>query len=213
MARRTCRRAPVTGSIRPCANVLDAAVSWEYIRKNPAKLAGPQPQAAASRDPPVHVSPNSKRSPRNSRPPTGRCPSSPRPRDCVPRNGSVLERSDVDRRNGMLHRAPHRVRGEVVELAKTSASRRQVPLSPRALAAVDRRSREARHAPAVPATAGRAAEHRQLPPARSGRRRLRRQACQAGANLRPSRHVRQRVHRRGGRGVRDRPRRWGRAWR
>jgi integrase len=50
----------------------------------------------------------------------------------------VLERSDIDRRNGVLRVRRTLSSGEVVELAKTSRSRRQVPLTSRASAAVDR---------------------------------------------------------------------------
>ena len=55
-----------------------------------------------------------------------------------PEEWVALERRDVDRAAGLLN--VHRTvsAGSVVELAKTSASRRQVPLSPRALAALDR---------------------------------------------------------------------------
>jgi integrase len=54
-----------------------------------------------------------------------------------PEEWQALERSDVDRKAGIVHVRRTVSGGEVVELGKTSRSRRQVPLSPRALAALD----------------------------------------------------------------------------
>src|SRR3954453_9190989 len=54
-----------------------------------------------------------------------------------PEEWQALERRDVDRRGGVVNVRRTVSSGEVVELAKTSASRRQVPLSRRALAALD----------------------------------------------------------------------------
>jgi integrase len=55
-----------------------------------------------------------------------------RPEEWLP-----LERRDIDRTAGVLNVQRTVSSGEVVELGKTSRSRRQVPLSPRALAALD----------------------------------------------------------------------------
>jgi Phage integrase family len=55
-----------------------------------------------------------------------------------PEEWVALERRDVDRRAGLLNVLRTVSDGEVVELAKTSRSRRQVPLSRRALEALDR---------------------------------------------------------------------------
>jgi integrase len=49
----------------------------------------------------------------------------------------ALERRDIDRDAGVLVVRRTVSSGEVVELAKTTRSRRQVPLSGRALAALD----------------------------------------------------------------------------
>jgi integrase len=54
-----------------------------------------------------------------------------------PEEWQALERRDLDRAGGIVHVRRTVSSGEVVDLAKTRASRRQVPLSPRALAAVD----------------------------------------------------------------------------
>jgi integrase len=49
----------------------------------------------------------------------------------------VLERADIDRRNGVLNLRRTLSHGEVVEFAKTHLRRRQVPLTRRALAALE----------------------------------------------------------------------------
>jgi integrase len=54
-----------------------------------------------------------------------------------PEEWQVLERRDIDRTAGVLAVRRTISSGEVVELAKTGRSRRQVPLSERALAALD----------------------------------------------------------------------------
>jgi integrase len=54
-----------------------------------------------------------------------------------PEEWQALERRDVDRREGVLSVRRTVSSGEVVDLGKTNASRRQVPLSRRALAALD----------------------------------------------------------------------------
>jgi integrase len=60
-----------------------------------------------------------------------------------PEEWQALERRDVDRGGGVVYVRRTVSSREVVELAKTSASRRQVPLSPRALAALDAMAIEA----------------------------------------------------------------------
>ena len=54
-----------------------------------------------------------------------------------PEEWQALERRDVDRGAGLLNVRRTVSSGEVVELGKTARSRRQVPLSPRALDALD----------------------------------------------------------------------------
>jgi integrase len=54
-----------------------------------------------------------------------------------PEEWAVLERRDVDRRGAALRVRRTISAGEIVELAKTSRSRREVPLSDRALAALE----------------------------------------------------------------------------
>ena len=55
-----------------------------------------------------------------------------------PEEWAALERRDIDRGSGIVSVRRTVSDGEVVELAKTSASRRQVPVTPRAAAALDR---------------------------------------------------------------------------
>jgi integrase len=55
----------------------------------------------------------------------------------APEEWQALQRRDVDRKARVLNVLRTVSGGEVVELAKTSVSRRQVPLSRRALAALD----------------------------------------------------------------------------
>jgi integrase len=54
-----------------------------------------------------------------------------------PEKWMALERRDIDRQAGVLNIRRTVSSGNVVELGKTSRSRRQVPLSPRALQALD----------------------------------------------------------------------------
>jgi integrase len=124
------------GIVQAFRQCLDAAVRWGHMRANPAKLAGPNPKtprrmirpftraevdqiaaelAAAYRPLPVFASATGLR----------------------PEEWLVLERADLDRRNGVLNVRRTLSDGKVVELAKTDRSRRQVPLTRRALAALD----------------------------------------------------------------------------
>ena len=66
------------------------------------------------------------------------CPTSPPPPGYAPRNGWRSSAATWTARAGLLHVRRTVSSGEVVELGKTSRSRRQVPLSRRALAALDR---------------------------------------------------------------------------
>jgi integrase len=54
-----------------------------------------------------------------------------------PEEWQALERRDIDRRTGVLNVRRTVSSGQIVDLGKTNRSRRQVPLSPRALAALD----------------------------------------------------------------------------
>jgi integrase len=122
-----------TSALRQC---LGAAVRWGYIDRNPAVLAGknrqPDPRAVrvyscaeldaiAIELPPMYAP----------------LPMFAAATGLRPEEWSALERKDIDRTHGCVNVRRTVSSGEVVELGKTSRSRRQVPLSPRALAALD----------------------------------------------------------------------------
>jgi integrase len=115
---------------------LDAAVRWKRMSSNPAKLAGRNPK------PPVRSVRAFTRAEVDAialelsviyRP----LPAFAAATGLRPEEWQALERRDIDRGAGVVHVRRTVSSGEVLELAKTSASRRQVPLSPRALAALD----------------------------------------------------------------------------
>jgi integrase len=115
---------------------LAAAQRWGYIAVNPARLAGRNPQppprpvrvytpaeldAIAAELDPLH------------RP----LPAFAAATGLRPEEWGALERRDIDRRAGHLTVARTVSDGVIFELGKTARSRRQVPLSARALAALD----------------------------------------------------------------------------
>ena len=116
---------------------LGAAVDWGYIAENPAKKAGRNPQP-----PPRSVRPYTfaeldaialELSAEYEPLPDFAAATGLRPEEWM-----ALERRDLDRGAGLFHVRRTVSDGEVVELGKTSRSRRQVPLSRRSLAALDR---------------------------------------------------------------------------
>jgi integrase len=123
----------ISGALR---QTLGAAVRWGYIGSNPAKLVGP------NRQPPpreirvftlAEIDAIAAELPVRYRPiPAFAAATGLRPEEWAP-----LERRDVNRNSAILSVRRTVSDGEVVELAKTSKSRRQVPLSRRALAALD----------------------------------------------------------------------------
>ena len=126
-------RYDVTRALR---QALEAAVRWGHMDRNPAKLAGRNPQP-----PPRPVRAYSyeeldaiaaELSTRYRPLPAFAAATGLRPEEW-----QALERRDVDRAAGVLTVRRTVSSGEVVEIAKTARSRRQVPLSPRALEAID----------------------------------------------------------------------------
>jgi integrase len=115
---------------------LGAAVRWEYMTRNPAKLAG------RNRQPPPRVVRTFtveeveaiavELSPMYQPLPAFAAATGLRPEEW-----QALERRDVDRDGRVLTVARTVSSGEVVELGKTARSRRQVPLSRRVLDALD----------------------------------------------------------------------------
>jgi integrase len=115
---------------------LEAAVRWGHMSCNPAKLAGrnPQPPPRAVRAY-THAELNALAAELSAmyRP----LPKFASSTGLRPEEWGAVERHDVDCRERIL--SVHRTisSGKVVELAKTARSRRQVPLSRRALKALD----------------------------------------------------------------------------
>jgi integrase len=124
------------GIMSALRQVLEAGVRWEHMTRNPAKLAGRNPK------PPPRIVRAFTRAELDAiaaelsaayRPlPTFAATTGLRPEEW-----GALERRDIDGRAGVLNVQRTISSGVVVELGKTSKSRRQVPLAPRALAAVD----------------------------------------------------------------------------
>ncbi len=124
------------GIAQALRQVLDAAVRWERMSRNPAKLAGrnrkrpPRPVRAFNLAEVDAIS--AELSPLYAPLPPFVAATGLRPEEW-----QALERRDLDRRAGVLSVRRTVSSGSVVELAKTDRSRRQVPLSPRALAAYE----------------------------------------------------------------------------
>jgi integrase len=120
-------------ALRQC---LDAAVGWGYMDLNPAKLAGPNrqpsPRAIRAFTRAELDAIAAELHPRYAPLPAFAAATGLRPEEWI-----ALERRDADRQAGTLHVRRTVSAGEVVELGKTARSRRQVPLTKRALAALD----------------------------------------------------------------------------
>lgn len=129
------------GIVQALRQALEAAVRWGHIARNPAKLAGPnrQPQPRTVRAfTVVELDAIGEELSAIYRP----VPAFAAATGLRPEEWAALERRDIDRRAG--HVSVSRTVSEddkgrriLVDLAKTSNSRRQVPLSRRALAALD----------------------------------------------------------------------------
>lgn len=124
------------GIVQALRQTLGAAVRWDYMTRNPAALAGrnrqPTPRtvrvysrieldAIGAELAPVYAP----------------LPLFAAATGLRPEEWQALERRDVDRRARIVNVLRTVSDGEVVELGKTTGARRQVPLSRRALAALD----------------------------------------------------------------------------
>jgi integrase len=124
------------GIVSALRQTLGAATRWGYMASNPALAAGrnrqpaPRPIRAYTRDELDALA-------AELAPAYGPLPAFVAATGLRPEEWQALERRDVDRRARVLNVRRTVSSGEVVELAKTSGSRRQVPLSHRALAALD----------------------------------------------------------------------------
>jgi integrase len=121
---------------RALRQAVDAAVRWGYMSNNPAKLAGrnplpsPRPIRAYTYEELDAIA--AELSARYRPLPMFAAATGLRPEEW-----QALERRDVDRAVGLLSVRRTVSGGEVMELGKTARSRRQVPLSPLALDAID----------------------------------------------------------------------------
>jgi integrase len=121
------------GALRQC---LEAGVRWRYMGANPAKAAGrnrqpsPRPVRAFTAEEieaiAVELSPMYQP-----------LPAFVAATGLRPEEWQALERRDMDRAGRVLTMARTVSSGEVVDLGKTTRSRREVPLSQRALDALD----------------------------------------------------------------------------
>jgi integrase len=124
------------GIVQALRQTLEAAVRWEHMTRNPAKAAGrnriPTPRtirvysrgeldALAAAMPPAYAA----------------LPAFVAATGLRPEEWQALQRADVDRRERMVTIRRTVSGGELVDLHKTDGSHRQVPLSRRALAALD----------------------------------------------------------------------------
>lgn len=176
------------GIMSALRQTLEAAVRWGYMASNPAKLAGPnrQPAPRAVRIYTiVEISAIGAELSAMYQP----LPAFAAATGLRPEEWQALERRDVDRPARILNVRRTVSGGEIVELAKTSASRRQVPLSRAALAALDELPARL-DTPLLPGPARRADEPRQLAPPRVAPRDRGRRGRQAGQDLRHALDVR-----------------------
>jgi integrase len=125
------------GIMAALRQTLGAAVDWGYLDENPAKKAGKNPQP-----PPRPVRPYTfaelDRIALELSADYEPLPDFAAATGLRPEEWMALERRDVDRAAGLIHVRRTVSDGQVVELGKTSRSRRQVPLSRRGIAALDR---------------------------------------------------------------------------
>jgi integrase len=151
----------VTQALR---QTLEAAVRWGYMTRNPAKLAGrnPQPPPRAVR---AYTIEEIDAIAAELQPAYRPLPMFAAATGLRPEEWGALERRDIDRPTRVLTVRRTISSGQVVELAKTTRSRRQVPLSARAPRS-RRDPAEARHPIRVPGEARRTVRPRQLPPPR-----------------------------------------------
>lgn len=124
------------GRVQALRQCLEAARRWGYITVNPAKQAGPNPKTPRRTIRPytrAELDRIAAKLPPAYRP----LPKLASATGLRPEEWLVLQRADVDARSRVLSVRRTLSDGEIVELAKTSRSRRQVPLNRRALEALD----------------------------------------------------------------------------
>jgi integrase len=141
------------GIMQALRQTFAAAVRWEYMSRNPAKLAGRNPQPPPRPVRAYTLTELDALAAELSKP-YRPLPAFAAATGLRPEEWAALERRDVDRRAGIVNVRRTVSDGELVDLGKTSKSRRQVPLTPRALAAVDALPAQLRTPFLFPAPAG-----------------------------------------------------------
>jgi integrase len=124
------------GLMQALRQALGAAVRWGYMTRNPAALAGPNPQPPP-RTPDPFTLDEVDAIAAELGPVYGPLVRFAAATGLRPQEWAGLERRDVDRTARIVSVRRTVADGDVRDLAKTDASRRQVPLSARALAALD----------------------------------------------------------------------------
>jgi integrase len=127
------------GIVQALRQALQAAVRWEAIVQNPAKLAGPNPQPRREEITPFTVEEVEQL--RIELGPWGSLVVFAAETGLRPAELIALEWRDVSRRDGVLVVERSYAYGRLSPYGKTVASRRRVPLSSRALAALEGRPR------------------------------------------------------------------------
>jgi integrase len=124
------------GIVQALRQALEAAVRWGYMTRNPARLAGRnrQPGPRAIR---IYSRAELDAIALELSPAYAPLPAFAAATGLRPEEWAAIERRDIDRREGVVSVRRTVSGGEVVDLGKTNRSRRQVPLSPRALDALD----------------------------------------------------------------------------
>jgi integrase len=124
------------GVVQALRQALGAAVRWGYMSSNPALRAGRNRQPAP-RTVRVFTRAELDALTAELHPAYAPLPAFAAATGLRPEEWQALERRDIDRRARVLNVLRTVSDGDVVELGKTSGARRQVPLSLRALAALD----------------------------------------------------------------------------
>ena len=124
------------GLVQALRQTLEAAVRWGYMGTNPAKLAGRNRQPAP-REVRTYSTGEIEAIAAELAPMYRPLPSFAAATGLRPEEWQALERRDVDRRARVLEVRRTVSGGELTDLGKTAGARRQVPLSRRALSAVN----------------------------------------------------------------------------
>jgi integrase len=124
------------GIMQALRQTLAAAVRWGYMTRNPAALAGPNPQPPPRTPDPFTLTEVDAIAAELG-PVYGPMVRFAAATGLRPQEWAGLERRDVERDGRVVNVRRTVSDGAVYELAKTDASRRQVPLSARALGALD----------------------------------------------------------------------------